>query len=177
MLKATVALTLVAAWAAWCQAPTKEADTTKALLAEVHQLRLAIEGMTGASQRVQIALYALQIEDAAVARAEQRVDAERNKCASIEVNRQHTAQAVQQLENAAASAGAGVEPPPAKVFKQQLAEMKANLEMINSEGEGCRAAEAEASNRLQSERSKLLELQDRIGRLDKALEGLASPAK
>jgi chromosome segregation ATPase len=158
---------LLAASAGWCQTPPKDADTTQALLAEVHELRLAIEGMTVASQRVQIALYALQMQDAAVARAEQAVDADRNKCASIDVNRQHTAQAVQQLENATASVTPGVEQPPNKDLKERLAEMKGNLEVITSEGDGCRAAQAEASNRLQTERSRLTELQDRIGRLDK----------
>jgi hypothetical protein len=45
-----------------CQTPVKETDTLQSLLAEVHQLRMDIEAMTVASQRVQIALYELQKE-------------------------------------------------------------------------------------------------------------------
>lgn len=92
MLKTAFALTLLASSVGWCQTPTRDPDTTQTLLTEVHQLRLAIEGMTVASQRVQIALYALQIQDAAVARAEQRVDSARSKCASMDENRRRMTQ-------------------------------------------------------------------------------------
>jgi chromosome segregation ATPase len=175
MFKAIVALMLLGASAGWCQTPPKDADTTQALLTEVRELRVAIEGMTVASQRVQIALYALQMQDAAVARAEQRVDAARSKCTSIDENRRRMTQTIQQAE--AASVAPGNEEAATKQFKDRLAEMKANLDIVNSEAEGCQAAEAEASNRLQAERSRLTELQDRIGQMDKALESLASPAK
>jgi chromosome segregation ATPase len=177
MFKTVFAVMLLAASAGWGQTSAKDAGTTQALLTEVRELRRAIEGMTVASQRIQITLYALQMQDAAVARAEQAADADRNRCASIEVNRQHTAQAAQQLENASASVTPGVEQAANKDLKERLAEMKANLDMVNSDAEGCRAIEAEASNKLQTERSRLTELQDRIGRLDKALESLANPAK
>src|SRR6201996_1601666 len=101
MLKTVYALALLASSAAWCQTPPpKNADTVQALLPEVHELRLAIEGMTVASQRVQIALYALQMQDAAVARAEQRVDTVRSKCASSDENRRRMTRAIQQTEAA-----------------------------------------------------------------------------
>ncbi len=62
----------------YSQTPVRDANTLQALLDEVHQLRQAIEGMTAASQRVQIALYGLQMQDGAVDRATQRVDNVRN---------------------------------------------------------------------------------------------------
>ncbi|HEX4749352.1 MAG TPA: hypothetical protein VH302_07395 [Bryobacteraceae bacterium] len=175
MLKTVFPVLLSAASVGWRQTPPKDADTTQALLTEVRELRLAIEGMTVASQRVQIALYALQMQNATVARAEQRVDAARSKCASIDENRRRIAQTIQQAE--AASVALGNEEAATKEFKERLAELKGNLDVINSEAESCQAADAEASNGLQTERSRLTELQDRIGRLDKALENLASPAK
>jgi len=176
MLKTVLALTLLAC-SGLCQTPPRDSDTTQALLTEVHELRLAIEGMTVASQRVQIALYTLQMQDAAVARAEQAVEADRSKCASIDVDRQHIAQEVQQLENASTSVTAGVEQPVNKDLKERIAETKAHLDIINSQVESCRARESESSSRLQTERSRLTELQDRIGRLDKALENLANPGR
>jgi hypothetical protein len=84
---------------AFCQTPVKESDTLQSLLTEVHQLRQDIEAMTVASQRVQIALSALQIQDTAVARAIQRVDNARSKCSAEEANRQRTASEIQRLES------------------------------------------------------------------------------
>jgi chromosome segregation ATPase len=56
------------------QTPAKEPDALQSLLTEVQQLRKDIEAMTVASQRVQIALYSLQMQDGAVGRAEKRLD-------------------------------------------------------------------------------------------------------
>ena len=81
-----------------CQTPAKEPDTLQSLLLEVHQLRQDIEAMMATSQRVQMALYSLQIQDSAVARSAQRLDNQRNKCSGEEQNRQHTLAEIQKLE-------------------------------------------------------------------------------
>jgi hypothetical protein len=159
---------------AFCQTPVKEPDALQVLLAEVHQLRLDIEGMTVASQRVQIALYQLQMQDGAVARTAQRLDTVRNKCSLAEENRQHTAADVQRLEGAMAS---GTVPAEAEAAKQRLAEFKGNLEAQAAEAQNCQAAEAEAATQLRGDQAKLVDLQDRIARLDKALERLGSTGK
>ena len=90
---AFIMVSLFAASAALCQTPAKESDTLQSLLMEVHQLRQDIEAMTVASQRVQIALYTLQMQDAAVARTTQRLDEARNRCKggrkSSEIGRAH----------------------------------------------------------------------------------------
>jgi hypothetical protein len=160
---------------AFCQTPVREPDTLQALLVEVHQLHQAIEGMTVASQRVQIALYALQIQDAAVARAAQRLDTARSKCLGADQNRQHTATEIQTLEGSPVS-----KPVPegqAEALKQRLTELKSHLDAQVAEVQSCQAGEAEASTQLRSDQAKLLDLQDRIGRLDKALEQLGSTGK
>jgi hypothetical protein len=96
--------------AMWCAAPVllgqtsaKEPDTMQSLLMEMHQLRQDIEAMTVASQRVQIALYTLQMQDAAVGRTTQRLDDARNRCKGEDGNRQHTASEIQRLESNLAS--------------------------------------------------------------------------
>jgi hypothetical protein len=73
-----------------CQSLPKDNETLQSLMSEIHQLRMDIEAMTVASQRVQIVLYQLQMEDAAVARATQRIDSIHDKCASTENTRPHT---------------------------------------------------------------------------------------
>jgi chromosome segregation ATPase len=168
-------LVLFAESVGFCQMPVQQPDTIQALLVEVHLLRQEIAGMTVASQRVQIALYALQMQDVVVARATQRLDSARNKCLGAEGNRQHTATDVQRLESRLAS---GTIPEgEARDAKLRLAEAKGALEGQMAEVQSCQTAEAEASSQLRSDQAKLMELQDRIARLDKALEQLGPTGK
>ena len=160
---------------AFCQTTAKERDSLPSLLEEVHLLRQAIEGMTAASQRVQIALYGLQMQDSAVARAMQRLDSTRNKCSAAEVNRQHTTEEIRRLESSLAS-GTILE-SVANEIKGRLPELKSALEVQTAEAQTCQAAEAEASSQLRSDQAKLLDLQDRIAHLDKALEQLVGTGK
>src|SRR5580692_8452198 len=139
---------------AFCQTPTKVPDALQALLVEVHQLRQDIEGMTVASQRVQIALYQLQMQDGAVARAAQRLDSVRSKCSLAEENRRHTAADIQRFEGALAPGT--VPQPEAEAAKERLTELKGNLEAQSAEVQTCQAAEAEASTQFRTDQAKLL---------------------
>jgi chromosome segregation ATPase len=165
----SVGFTLFAASVGFSQTQVKERDTLQALLDEVHQLRQAIEGMTAASQRVQIALYGLQMQDSAVARAMQRLDVVKNKCAGAEGNRQHTSEEIRRIE--------GGSDGDTKESKARLPVLKGALEIQSVESQTCQAAEADASSQLRNDQAKLLELQDRIARLDKALEQLSGAGK
>ncbi len=102
MKKIGLSIVLFTAFNLLGQTPAKDADPVQALLVEVRQLRQDIEAMTVASQRVQIALYALQLQDAAVARSAQRLDNAKNKCAGVEEHRSHAESEVQRFENALA---------------------------------------------------------------------------
>lgn len=158
-----------------CQTPAKQPDTLQALLVEVHQLRQDIEAMTVASERVQIALYSLQMQDAAVARDAQRLDDARSKCSRAAAGREHIAAEIQNVEGALASGARG--PSESKELQAHLTEMKSQVEAQAAEVQTCQAAESEASSQLRNDQAKLFELQDRIERLDKALEKLGVAEK
>jgi chromosome segregation ATPase len=175
MRKIAFAVMLFAASDALCQTPAKEPDTLQALLLEVHQLRQDIEAMTVASQRVQILLYGLQMQDAAVARAAQRLDTARDRRSGAEANRDRTASAIQGLEGKLAS-GTPAQ-AEAKELQGALSEMKNQIGPQTAELQTCQAAEAEASSQLRSEQAKLADVQDRIERLDKTLEKLGAAGK
>ena len=160
---------------AFCQTPAREPDTLQALLAEVHQLRQDIEGMTVASQRVQIALHALQIQDAAVARSAQRLDGARTRCLGVDETRQHTAADIQRLETSIASGT--VAQDETEAIKQRLNELKSHLETQTTEVQTCQAGESDASTQLRNDQAKLLELQDRIAHLKQVLEQFGSATK
>ena len=172
MFKTALWVSLLVASTVLCQTPAKESDTLQSLLTEVHQLRQDIEAMTVATQRVQIALYSLQMQDASVARATQRLDDARNRCKGEEGNRQRTASEVQSLES---SLSRGV--PDAEAVKLRLTQLKSALDVQATAVQTCQSVESELSNQLRNDQAKLAELQDRIQHLDKTLEQLSVVGK
>src|SRR5207245_9743231 len=67
--------------AAFGQTSSTDSQTLQAMLAEVRQLRKELRTTTLAAQRVQIVLYRWHIQEAAVARAERRLDEARSALA------------------------------------------------------------------------------------------------
>jgi chromosome segregation ATPase len=170
----TFALMLFAASDGLCQTP-RESDTLQSLLAEVHQLRQDIEAMTVASQRVQIALYVLQMQNDAVTRAAQRLDAARSQRTAAESARDHTTADIQRMEGTLASRTLGQ--PENKEVQEVLADFKRRIETQTAELQTRQLAETEASSQLRNEQAKLDDLQDRVNRLDKTLEKMSAPGK
>jgi chromosome segregation ATPase len=165
------AVVLFAASSGLCQTPNKEGDPLQSLRAEVHQLRIAIQGMTVASQRVQIALSQLQMQDAAVARARERLDTTHNRCLGAAGGQQRITGEMARLQSALDSGT--LSESQTKQIQSNLASMKTQLDAQATEVQSCQTAEAEASGQLQSEQAKLTELQDRIERLDQSLQKLS----
>jgi hypothetical protein len=64
---------LFSSQASFGQTASTDSQTLRELLAEVRQLRMDLETTSVASQRVQIILYRLQLQEAAVARAHSSV--------------------------------------------------------------------------------------------------------
>ena len=165
-------------WAAvngLAQSAAKDPDAIQALLVEVRQLRQDIEAMTVASQRVQIALHGLQMQDGAVARSGQRLDELRTKRMQAEVTREHIAAEVQMTETRNATRSGMETPNELKARELALTNLKQELERVNAEVLSRQAAEAEAATQFRTEQAKLTDVQDRIERLDKVLEKLGAP--
>jgi len=174
MAKNAFILVLFAVSSGRCQAPEKP-DVLQSLLTEVHQLRQDIEAMTVASQRVQIALYALQMQDAVVARATLRFDGIHDKCVAAESEGQKLASEIQ-MEEAALASGSLTE-DMANQLRIQISAGKRQAESKSAEVQSCQSMEAQASSRLQGEQAALADLQERIHRLDTTLEKLAGGDK
>ena len=162
-----LALVSLSGSAGLSQTPGTEHDALLSLLAEVRQLRIAIQSMTVASQRVQIALVQLQIEQASVDHATQRLDSAHNRCAGETSSQQHFAGEVARLQGTLDS---GTLPETqAKEIQSRLGDMKSQLDAQTAVVQSCQAAEAEASGQLEDEKKKLNALQERIELLDSAL--------
>ena len=64
---------------------SSDSQTLKALLAEVRELRQALQGSLARIQTAQILLSRLQIQEVAVTRASQHLDEARSKLAEVEI--------------------------------------------------------------------------------------------
>lgn len=133
---------------------------------------MAIQAMTVASQRVQIALAQLQIQEGAVARASQRLDTEHSRCSSVIENQQRISADIGRIQSALDS---GTLPEnQSKDLQSQLSHLRNSLDAQTAEVQSCQTAETEATGQLEDEKRKLTALQDRIELLDNALEKIST---
>ena len=84
----------------FAQTASTDSRTLQALLAQIRQLRMDLQASTVASQRVQIILYRLQLQEGTVARVHQRVDEVHSKLAEARAGVQHFASEVERMERA-----------------------------------------------------------------------------
>jgi hypothetical protein len=152
---------------AFAQTTSSDSQTLQSLLAEVRRLRQELQATTIAAQRAQILVYRLQAQEAATARAVQRLDSARDRLAVAQDHRKHLAAQIKQAEDAQFSAE---NPKDREGIEGALAQLKASLEASASEEQDRQSKETECENEVQSERAKLSELEDQLDRLDTALE-------
>ncbi len=147
--------------------PTADSQILQALLAEVRQLRLDLQNVTLAAQRVQILLYRLQLQEASTARASQRYDQASARLHEAQQARTRAAAALQELEDA--HNRAPEDAAQRKAIEERLPEVKHTLEIWTADEQTRQAAESEAQGQLRTEQAKLSELQDALDKLDKFL--------
>jgi chromosome segregation ATPase len=145
-----------------------DSQTLQALLSEVRLLRQDLRTTTVAAQRSQILIYRLQGQEAAVARASQRVDEAREKLAKTQDERKQMTVEVKQIEDFVGN----TDNPPTqrKALENRLSELKTGLESLGSEEQKHQSREIDAEQQLRTEEVRLSDLRDQLDRLDKALE-------
>jgi len=131
-------------------------------------LRQDLRTTTVAAQRSQILIYRLQGQEAAVARASQRLDEAREKLVRIQDERKHVAAEVKRTEDFVSN----TENPATqrKELENRLSELKARLETLESDEQQYQSREIEAQQQLRAEEVRLSDLRDELDRLDKTLE-------
>src|SRR5438552_11764694 len=136
-------LFVTAAAMAQTAAPSTLADTQmlQALVTEIRQLRLDLQSTTVAAQRVQIALFRLQAQNAAVARATSRLDEVRSKLAGDGSRHRQLNFQLQQTEETQRSSQDLKE---RKAAEEMVPQIKAELERVTADEQQYQAREAEA---------------------------------
>jgi DNA repair exonuclease SbcCD ATPase subunit len=159
---------LLSSTACFGQTAPGDSQTLQALLSEVRQLRQDLQTTTIAGQRAQILIYRLQAQEAAVARASQRLDEARDKLSKIRNQRNQMVTLIKQNEDLMRN----TDNPPTqrKESEERLAQFKTRLELLENEEQQPQTREIEAQQQLRAEEVRLSDLRDQLDRLDKALE-------
>jgi hypothetical protein len=143
------------------------------LLAEVHQLRLDLQATNITAQRVQILLYRVQLQQAAVVRAAAHADEVHPKLVAAQQARAKMAQDVQRAEQWLQEHGTIDPPERVKAMQTQMTIDKQSVEMWQKDEADWQAKDIDAQSQLRAEQSKLSELQATLDKLDQALANLA----
>jgi chromosome segregation ATPase len=154
----------------WCQNGPTDSQTLRALLEEVRQLRRDLQTTTVAAQRVQIALYRLQLQDAALARAMKLVEEAHAKLAALAAERKRLGSEIEQLED---KRNRTPDLQERRAIEQEiLPELKRHAEQLTNEEQQWRGKANEAEGQLNVEQQKLDALHALLDQLDQALQNV-----
>jgi len=158
---------LLTSTVAFGQTSPTDSQTMQALLAEVRQLRKELRTTTVAAQRVQILLYRLQIQEAAVERAERRAAEAHDGLAHTQSEQKHFASEIKLRGDMQSNTQ---NPAERKELEEVLPRLKVQLESINEAEQQQQMKATDAELELRTEQAKRTALQDQLDLLDKSLE-------
>ena len=142
----------------------------RALLEEVRQFHRDLQTATVATQRVQIALYRLQLQDSTVARATKLVEDAKSQLAELVAERKR---ATVDMERAEDRRTRTQDPHERQVIEEEdLPQFKRHLEQLANHEEQWQARANEAERKLRAEQVKLNALHNQLDQLDQALQNV-----
>ena len=151
------------------QSNQSDSQTLRSLLEEVRLLRQDLHTTTVAAQRVQIALYRLQLQDAAVARAARLVEEAHSKLTELAAQHKDRVTAVELSERQRDQTQDLQQ--RRQIEEEALPHLKKSVERIAYD-EQQQARTNEAEGQLRAEQVKLDALHSLLDQLDQALENV-----
>lgn len=152
------------------QATQIESTTLQALLGEIRQLRQDLQTSAIAARRAQILIYRLHVQEAAVARASQRLDEARSSIEQLRARRKYQEIQIKQYENMKDRAENAAQ---RHQFEDAITELKAQMEALVPEEQEAQMRETEFEQQSRIEQAKLDQLQNELDRLDQAVMNAA----
>jgi hypothetical protein len=149
------------------QAQTSSEATIQALLAEVRQLRLALERSAVMAPKIQVTLQRMQIQQDSVSRASRELEDLR---AHLSKSAAEDASLSARIKDAELSAAREQDPGRRRESEADANAMKSLIEQQRIRDSQLRARESEMAGRLQTEQAKLDELNNRLNTLEQMLE-------
>ena len=162
----TLSLLLCSAVAGFAQGPVSDAHTLEALLSEVHQLRIALERSNGIAPRIQIAVERLKLQQEQVARTARELADLRRELDGNRSNLTRMQQHLQSVENAESQE---TDLARKRDLGDALKMAKLENEQVEKSLQQLQLHEGELAGQMQSEQSRLTELNDRLDQLERAL--------
>ena len=150
------------------QTPPSDSQTLSALLTEVQKLRLAIERNTLLGARTQITILQLQNQQGRTDKVSKDLEDARKEVSQIENER--ASLGFQLKDSEARLLLPGITNEQRVVLEQQIKGLKSALEQPSPREPLARAREAEIASQLQSEQSRLAQLQSQIAEMDRVLD-------
>ena len=152
---------------AGAQTSSSDPQTMQTLLAEVHQLRLALERSTQIAPRIQIAVERLKLQQEQVGRTTIQLDDLRR---DIDRSRSDLPKLQQRLDGISAVESDQVaDPGKRRDFEEMSKMLKLEIEQTEKSLQQMQAREIELAGQLQTEQSRLTELNDRLDQIERAL--------
>src|SRR6266852_4492856 len=156
------------------QTDSKDSQTLQALLREVRQLRQDFEASTLVTQKMQVLLYRLQIQNTTVARLSRSVEDAHVDVSQVEDERTKLAADIKQHEefisNTANASG------DRKALEDALPGLKEKLLSFDNQLQQAQEKESAAREQMRSEQAKLDRLEADFDRLEKNFENSQAPA-
>jgi len=166
---ALVLISLMLSVFATAQQPPGPSDTQilQQLVAEVRQLRLALERTNSVNSRLQITLQRIQVQQKQVNRISGQLESLHNGIVRSEAERGQASSNLADLESRIEQEQ---NPNTQKTLQGEQKYMKAAAEQKARVVQDERTREAELTSALQAEQAKLSELQTRLDSLEKLIE-------
>ena len=149
------------------QSNSSDSQGMQALVAEVRQLRKDLQTTNGYALKTQVLLYRLQVQEATVARAEQRLNDLRSQLVHTQGRRRETAAVLKRFEESLDNTE--ISPADRKQIQWEISHNKSEFESLAAEEQQRQSAEMEAEEQLRVEQAKLGALEGRVDRLEKEL--------
>ena len=141
--------------------------TLQSLLAEVHQLRLALERSTLIGPRIQIVVERMKIQQDVVSRLSRQIDDSRREMENMMMPATQFAARMKELESGLLSE---TDPNRRKALENDTREMKMQMERFQIMEQQSRTRIAELEGRLRSEQANLDVLNDKLNQIERALD-------
>ena len=132
---------------------------------EIRALRTDLRNVAATIQRVQIVMYRLQAQDAALDRATQRLETARSVCKQAQEQQKSMALQIELVKKQSSN---GVEQ---KQIEQEVAGFQATLEMWNGQLQQGQVDQVDAETQVRVEQAKRSELENQLEQLDQILAG------
>ena len=142
-------------------------NTLQTLLAEVRQLRFAIERSTLLGTRMQIALQRIQIQEGRTSRLLQELENVRKELTATQSQQVQLTERAKELDQQASNSS---DPAARRQSELELKAVKAELQVFATREQQVRSREAELASQIRDEQGRLAELHDRVNQMERALD-------